>query len=121
MVVPAMVCRHGPFGQPRLLPAGQEEIHADVTCSPLLGCSAYQPDEASFGRCIGGLPTRTMVPGIRSNHDDRTPAASKERRGHRTEAVKGSRQICAYHLGPISLTLSKKEMTPSNSGIADKH
>jgi hypothetical protein len=58
---------------------------------------------------------------MRSNHHDRSAAASKERRGHGAEAVKCSRQIRGQHLGPIFFILSKKEMAPSDSGIADKH
>lgn len=58
---------------------------------------------------------------MRSNHDDRPATASEEGRGHGAEAVKCSRKICGQHLVPIFLTLSKKEMTPSYSGIANKH
>jgi hypothetical protein len=62
-----------------------------------------------------------MEPGMRSNHDDRPAAASEEGRGHGAEAVKCSRKIRGQHLGPIFFTLLKKEMAPSDSGIADKH
>ena len=58
---------------------------------------------------------------MRSNHDNRPAAASEEGRGHSAEAVKCSRKIRGQHLGPIFFTLSKKEMAPSDSGIADKH
>ena len=58
---------------------------------------------------------------MRSNHDDRPAAASEEGRGHGAEAVKCSRQVRGDHLGPIFFTLSKQEMTTSDSGIADKH
>ena len=58
---------------------------------------------------------------MRSNHNDRPAAASEEGRGHGAEAVKCSRQIRGQYLGPIFFTLSKEEMAPSDSGIADKH
>jgi hypothetical protein len=62
-----------------------------------------------------------MEPGMRSNYDKRPAAASEEGRGHGAEAMKCSRKIRGHHLGPIFFTLSKKEMAPSDSGIADKH
>ena len=58
---------------------------------------------------------------MRSNHDDRPAAASKEGRGHGAEAVKCSCQIRGQHRSPIFFSLSKKEMAPSDSGIADKY
>ena len=58
---------------------------------------------------------------MRSNHDDRPAAASEEGRAHGAEAVKCSRKICGQYVSPIFLTLSKKEMAPSDSGIANKH
>jgi hypothetical protein len=58
---------------------------------------------------------------MRSNHDNRPAAASEEGRGHGAEAVKCSRQIRGQHRSPILFTLSKKEMAPSDSGIADEH
>ena len=58
---------------------------------------------------------------MRSDHDDRPAAASEEGRGHGAEAVKCSRQIRGHHLSPIFFTLSKQELAPSDSGIADKH
>ena len=58
---------------------------------------------------------------MRSDHEDRPAAASKERRGHGAEAVKRSCQIRSHDFGPFFFTLPKKEMAPSDSGIADKH
>jgi hypothetical protein len=58
---------------------------------------------------------------MRSNHNDRPAAAGEKGRGHGAEAVKCSCQIRGYHLGPIVFLLSKQEMAPSDSRIANEH
>lgn len=58
---------------------------------------------------------------MRSNHDDRSAAASEEGRGHGAEAVKCSRKIRGQHIGPIFFALSKEELAPSYSSIAYEH
>src|SRR5687767_706720 len=61
-----------------------------------------------------------MEPSVRSDYDDRPAAASEEGRSHGAEAVKRSSQVCRDHFRPVVLMLSKKKLTPSNSGITDK-
>src|SRR4029077_10456684 len=58
---------------------------------------------------------------MRSNHDDRPATVREQGRRHGAKAVKCSRQIRIYHLGPIVLPLSKQEMAPSDPRIANKH